>query len=280
MLRRRLITGPILILLLVLLGWLDGRLAATTGQPGLVMAALAAAILVPLAAWEAASMVRATTERLCVPVAIVSAVILYLSLLFASRSATPAAAAGSIALGPGLVVALAFIAVIRGGRVEGGFVSVAGTLLVATWTGLFIGFWVLTTQRVGAAETAGLILVVKASDIGAYTVGMLAGRRKLIPWLSPGKTIEGGFGAILGGAIAGLAFAAFVPSIPWWVGVLLGSVLAVVAAMGDLFESLLKREAGWKDSGRILPGMGGVLDVLDSLLLAGPVVWAFVWMIG
>lgn len=280
MLRRRLITGPILILVLVGLGWLDGVVASRTGRPGVVMAALAAAVLIPIAAWEAASMFRAAGSRVSGPVAIVSAELVYLFLLFAAQASTASGAAGLVALGPSLGIGLAFVAVLREKRIEGGFTAVAATLLIAMWTGLFIGFWVLTAQIVGAPMTAGLILVVKAGDIGAYTAGMLAGRRKLIPWLSPGKTVEGGGGAVVGSMIAGVLLAASVSSVPGWTGLILGAVLGVVGALGDLLESLLKREAGWKDSGRVLPGMGGLLDVLDSLLLAGPVVWVFVWIVG
>ena len=199
-------------------------------------------------------------------------------LLSAPRAADPAHAAGIVAFGLFLVALVAFGAVLRGGRVEGGIASIATTILVAIWTGLFIGFWVLTAERGGAALAAGLILIVKFGDIGAYTAGMLAGRRKLIPWLSPGKTIEGAGGAVAGSMLAGVVLASLIESIPGWAGLLLGAVLGVIGALGDLFESLLKREAGWKDSGRTLPGMGGLLDVLDSLLLAGPVVWMFVLM--
>ena len=279
MLRRRLITGPILILVLIGLGWLDGMVATATGQAGIVLAILAIGVLIPVSAWEAATMVRATGHRISIPVAVASAEVLCLCLLSAPRAADPAQAAGIVAFGLFLVALVAFGAVLRGGRVEGGIASIATTILVAIWTGLFIGFWVLTAERGGAALAAGLILIVKFGDIGAYTAGMLAGRRKLIPWLSPGKTIEGAGGAVAGSMLAGVVLASLIESIPGWAGLLLGAVLGVIGALGDLFESLLKREAGWKDSGRTLPGMGGLLDVLDSLLLAGPVVWMFVLMI-
>ena len=165
MLRRRLITGPILILVLLGLGWLDGVVASNTGRPGVVLAALAAAVLIPLAAWEAASMFRATGTRISIPVAVVSAELVYLLLLSAAQLATSSHAAGLAAVGPGVCLLLAFAAVLRDRRIEGGFTAVAATLAVAVWTGLLIGFWVLTAQTVGAPMTAGLILVVKA-EIG------------------------------------------------------------------------------------------------------------------
>ncbi|MBU3729854.1 MAG: hypothetical protein FGM37_11510 [Phycisphaerales bacterium] len=104
------------------------------------------------------------------------------------------------------------------------------------------------------------------------------GRHKLIPWLSPGKTWEG----FLGGMALAVAVGAGVgtwgglPAIDLRTGIALGAVMGVVGPFGDLLESALKRGAGMKDSGRIIPGMGGLFDVLDSLLLAGPVAWLLV----
>jgi phosphatidate cytidylyltransferase len=128
----------------------------------------------------------------------------------------------------------------------------------------------------------GAVLLVKSSDIGAYAVGMTLGRHKLIPWLSPGKTREGLAGGIATAALVGAGLAAATPSgesiaaIPIWLGAVAGAVAAVTGQIGDLAESLLKRDAGVKDSGRMLPGMGGILDVVDSLLFAGPALyWLF-----
>jgi phosphatidate cytidylyltransferase len=136
----------------------------------------------------------------------------------------------------------------------------------------------------GMAALVSLVMVVKLSDIGAYTVGRLIGRHKLAPRLSPGKTIEG--------ACGGLAFAAFgswlalvilwprlsgtsAPRVDAWQW--LGFALTVTAAgmIGDLAESLLKRDLGRKDSSDWMPGFGGVLDLVDSVLVAAPV--AYLW---
>jgi phosphatidate cytidylyltransferase len=142
-----------------------------------------------------------------------------------------------------------------------------------------LGTWLLVRTEVGPWVLAGAVLTVKASDIGAYAVGMSIGRHKMIPWLSPAKSWEG--------LVGGIAFAAIVGGLlAWWsdalpdardhvaplLGAATGAVLGVVGTFGDLAESLVKRSAGVKDSGRILPGMGGIFDVLDSPLLAAPVV--------
>jgi len=111
------------------------------------------------------------------------------------------------------------------------------------------------------------LLVVMAGDSAAYFIGRRFGKRKLAPTLSPGKTVAGAWGYLLGAVIVGLAVAALVLREFSWVEILLlSSVLAVLGQAGDLFESWIKRLSAVKDSGSILPGHGGLLDRLDSLI--------------
>jgi len=130
-----------------------------------------------------------------------------------------------------------------------------------------------------------LVLVVKMTDTGAYTVGRLIGKHKLIPRISPAKTWEGFFGGILFAVVASCVFALITHykigelNFPLSQAVILGAVLALSGTAGDLFESLLKRSAGAKDSGNALPGMGGLLDVLDSLLFGAPVLYVYVRLV-
>jgi phosphatidate cytidylyltransferase len=170
----------------------------------------------------------------------------------------------------------------RDHTVKGVTAATAGLLLVAIYAGALIAFWPLLRIERGPWFMLGAVLLVKSSDIGAYAVGMTLGRHKLIPWLSPGKTREGLAGGIATAALVGAGLAAATPigesiaAIPIWLGAVAGAVAAVTGQLGDLAESLLKRDAGVKDSGRMLPGMGGILDVVDSLLFAGPALyWLF-----
>ena len=123
------------------------------------------------------------------------------------------------------------------------------------------------------------ILVTKFSDMGAYLTGSLIGRHKMIPRISPGKTWEGFAGAIVISTGASLAFAHLaqhhLAGMTWYHAAILGVVLSVSAVVGDLIESLFKREAGVKDSGRFFPGIGGILDLLDSLLFNAPIMYLY-----
>jgi len=123
------------------------------------------------------------------------------------------------------------------------------------------------------------ILVTKFSDMGAYSVGSLIGRHKMIPRISPGKTWEGFAGAVLVSTAASLVFVHFfsgkMAGINLFHATILGVILSVTAVIGDLIESLFKREAGVKDSGRLFPGIGGILDLLDSLLFNAPIMYLY-----
>ena len=123
------------------------------------------------------------------------------------------------------------------------------------------------------------ILVTKFSDSGAYAVGSLIGRHKMIPRISPGKTWEGFGGAILVSTLASVLFAQCfrnqMAGMSWKHAVVLGVILSVSAVVGDLIESLFKREAGLKDSGKLFPGIGGILDLLDSLLFNAPIMYLY-----
>ena len=123
------------------------------------------------------------------------------------------------------------------------------------------------------------ILVTKLSDSGAYAVGSLIGKHKMIPRISPGKTWEGFGGAIVVSTGASLAFAhifaAKLPGMTTLHAIILGVILSSTAVVGDLIESLFKREAGVKDSGKFFPGIGGILDLLDSLLFNAPIMYLY-----
>jgi len=128
----------------------------------------------------------------------------------------------------------------------------------------------------GSLLCAFLILVTKGGDIGAYIIGSALGRHALIPRISPRKSIEGFAGGIIFSFVLALLFKPFLDFVPFYHIVILGFLLGVLAQMGDLSESLMKRDCGVKDTGTIFPGLGGALDVLDSLLFTAPVFYFYV----
>ena len=126
----------------------------------------------------------------------------------------------------------------------------------------------------GAARVLTFIICVVASDVGGYTAGVLAGKHPMAPTISPKKSWEGFAGSQVAGMVAGALSVVLLLHGPWWAGVLTGALLVVSATVGDLIESLIKRDIGIKDMGTLLPGHGGLLDRLDSLLPTALVAWA------
>jgi phosphatidate cytidylyltransferase len=163
-----------------------------------------------------------------------------------------------------------------------GIVAIGTTLL-----GLMYVPWLLNfIQKInffpgvdGRFYVLYFILVTKFSDMGAYAVGSLIGRHKMIPRISPGKTWEGFGGAIVVSTAASVGFSHLfgdhMLGMRLLHAVILGVVLSSTAVIGDLIESLFKREAGVKDSGGLFPGIGGILDLLDSLLFNAPIMYLY-----
>nr|WP_243744781.1 phosphatidate cytidylyltransferase [Streptomyces hainanensis] len=126
----------------------------------------------------------------------------------------------------------------------------------------------------GAQRVLTFLILTVISDTGAYAVGYRLGRKKLAPRISPGKTREGLLGGVLFAMVGGALCTEFlIDGGSWWQGLVLGLAVAVSATLGDLGESMIKRDLGIKDMGRLLPGHGGIMDRLDSLLPTAPVVW-------
>jgi phosphatidate cytidylyltransferase len=132
-----------------------------------------------------------------------------------------------------------------------------------------IGLWPDGIPQ-GAWQIATLLLLVVANDTFGYLVGASLGKHPMAPKISPKKTWEGFAGSIAGAVIVGVLATVFVLGRPWWVGVVLAVGMVAAATAGDLAESMVKRELGIKDMSSILPGHGGVMDRLDSIVFASP----------
>jgi len=183
------------------------------------------------------------------------------------------------------------VAIARGDPTPSSLADAAATLLAPIYIGLPLGAlaamrgdignyavradfpWPFGDGRVVVLLLAAVIVV---SDSAQYYTGRAFGRRPLAPKISPKKTMEGAIGGALFGTLAMIAGGYFVFRSPLWMLALLGATIALLGIVGDLFESLLKRSAGVKDSSNLIPGHGGVLDRIDSWLFAAPVYYVFV----
>ena len=185
-------------------------------------------------------------------------------------------------------------------------VLTGGTLLLLTWSLLRVpdtAHGALLASRLGVGllylplpfafiallyrlehGVAWMLLIMAAAwlgDTGAYFAGRAFGKTKLFPRVSPKKTVEGAIGGLFA-AVAGVCAvkALGIPELPWVHAVILGVILDIAGVTGDLVESMFKRALGVKDSGRIMPGHGGLMDRVDSLLYTAPLAWIYAWLLG
>jgi phosphatidate cytidylyltransferase len=152
--------------------------------------------------------------------------------------------------------------------------DVAVTVFLATWIPLFGAFGVLLVYPDdGAGRVFCLMLGVAFSDIGGYTAGVLFGKHPMAPAISPKKSWEGLGGSLVFGIAVSVLAVEFLLEKPWWVGIPLGIMLVITGTLGDLIESQVKRDLGIKDMGTLLPGHGGLMDRLDSVLPSAVATW-------
>ena len=267
---------------------------------GAPLAALLA-VVSALGAWEFYRIARAAGERPLGDAGIVVAGLVPLAIhahYLALFTVRPAVAALAVLL---LLAATIWLRGVDGHPLGAAATTMLGVVYTAGMLGfgyairyhdIVVGYDVVGATQLGALRVTpgGALLIFPlvvtwASDIGAFFVGRTIGGRKLIPSVSPGKTVSGAVGGLVvsmivawlyaRGVLVPVARLGFTP----WGALLFGAIVSVAAQVGDLFESLIKREAGVKDSSRIIPGHGGILDRFDSLLFVLPVAYLlFGWL--
>lgn len=200
----------------------------------------------------------------------------FASVVLFALSAGPYVQHGRGGIVVGLVLLL-MVGTFSAATLERSIVNMAGSVLCVAYGCLpWISMWELYQFGPGGRYMLLLLVIVFLCDTGAYFVGRTWGRRKLAPSLSPKKTWEGvmgGIGLSMGGVLVFHAIYGFSLA-PWWVLLMAALLGSIAGVMGDLVESAFKRFSDVKDSGSLLPGHGGILDRVDALLFAAPVVWA------
>ncbi len=206
---------------------------------------------------------------------------------------------------PSVAVAIAIVpAAFLLGQVAALFTLLGGIVLISVWrllevavarqkppagnvardltNGLFVQAYIsllgacvvlLSAQPAGNLWVIGFILVVVAVDTGAYATGLNLGKHPMAPRISPKKTWEGFAGSVAASIVVGILVTVFMLGLPWWTGVLLGVLISGSATLGDLTESMIKRDLGIKDISSFLPGHGGLLDRIDSILPSAAVAY-------
>ncbi|WP_431711485.1 phosphatidate cytidylyltransferase [Glutamicibacter uratoxydans] len=222
-------------------------------------------LLAALGSWEVA---RATSQaRVHVPV---------LPLYFAALLLPGAAYFGGLeALGfayAGSLLVIVLSRILEG--LKNAAPSIMASIFIISWIPLLLSFAILLlADENGTWLIATALLLVVANDTFGYIVGVLFGKHPMAPKISPKKSWEGFAGSVAGAIVIGVLAAHYVLDMPWWAGSILAVFTVIAATTGDLSESMVKRELGIKDMSNLLPGHGGVMDRLDSVLFAIPLVY-------
>ncbi len=287
MLKYRLFFGTLMVLCfvgLILAGArLDGSLSAAKDDDARIQGSLFCLLVVLvafLAIPEMAGLARRKDVRIFMPLAIASSVVVGTSWYwrqFANDAIAFQLYYVLFAAAFCLLAIFLYQAVLFG--TSGVIVNCAVNYFAIFYLGFLSSFILGLRIDFGPWALLMFISTVKAADTGAYTVGKLFGKHKFAPRISPGKTWEGIGGAVLFGIITAVGFSVFCDIMPWCYGTLFGGIFAFLGQLGDLAESMIKRDAEEKDSSANIPGFGGVLDIVDSPLGTAPAAYAFFMLI-
>lgn len=282
MLKYRLIFGTIMVAafvgLLVLDGYLDGSLTEKMPDKnvqGSILAVIVMLLAIP-AQFEISRLIKKTGAVVFKPVTIVCSILFAGMWYFRQFHSQPEL------FHLYYILAVSAFAVLAVFTWQGRLFGTKGTVAncsASLFSVFYLGF--LSSFILGIRVEFGLwplmmtVLVVKSSDTGAYTLGRLFGKHKFAPVISPGKTWEGLAGAAIFAIIVAMLFARIADIMTLPQAVLFGAVFAYLGQLGDLAESMIKRDAAEKDSSESVPGFGGVLDIIDSPLVTAPLAYGF-----
>ena len=263
---------------------LDGRLDGSLSHqlPDKPVKAVIFTILITLLAipaqFELGNLIKQTGGHLFKSISIPTSILLATIFFWAQYISSPRFTVWLF-----LLLAFSFLALFIAQALKFGTEGTIRNISASFFSIIYLGFlcsFILGVRILwGPWVLLAFIFTVKGSDIGAYTLGRLFGKHKMCPKISPGKTWEGLAGAALFGVLVSLGFSHFcgIMSVSWAIG--FGALFGVLGQMGDLAESMIKRDAASKDSSSSIPGFGGLLDVIDSPLATAPMAFAFFYFV-
>ena len=280
MLRYRLLFGTLMTLLftaaVIFDGWMDGSLTTSPADDkavqGTILCILIALLIIP-GQFELSRLASAKNLKIFLPVSITA------SILFAASRYLQQLAEFPPETYLGLLAAFVLPALLlyqyKTHGTSGVLANCGANYFSILYLGLLSSFCIAIRIEFGLWPLLMYVFVVKSADIGAYSIGTMFGKHKFSPKISPGKTWEGMGGAVATAIIVAIGFALMCDIMPWWPAIIFGLGFAFIGQMGDLAESMIKRDAEQKDSANKVPGFGGVLDIVDSPLAAAPFAYLF-----
>ncbi len=280
MLKYRLLYGTLMTALFTAIvifdGWVDGNIPSSVSSDkpvqGTLLYILIALIIIP-SQLELAKLAAAKNLKIFTPVSIIASV-LFAGTWYWQQFIEMRPVIYLLFLSASSLAALFLCQYLRYGT-SGVIANCGAGYFSIIYIGLFCAFVLGIRIDFGVWVLLMFIFVVKFADIGAYTIGVLFGKHKFSPKISPGKTWEGMFGAVTAAVIVSFLFVACCDIMGWLPAVIFGIFIAFTGQLGDLVESMMKRDAETKDSSNKVPGFGGILDIIDSPLFAAPFAYLF-----
>jgi len=280
MVRYRLLFGTLMTLfftaVVIFDGWMDGSLTALAADDKSVQGTILCiliVLLIVLGQFEMSRLAAVKNLKIFLPVSITASILFATSGYLQQFVEFPPETYLSL-LSAFVLLALLLYQYKTYGT-SGVLANCGANYFSILYLGLLGSFCIAIRIEFGLWPLLMFAFVIKSADIGAYSIGTLFGRHKFSPKISPGKTWEGMGGAVGAAVIVAIGFALICDIMLWWPAILFGLAFAFVGQMGDLAESMIKRDAEQKDSANKVPGFGGVLDIIDSPLVAAPLAYLF-----
>jgi len=280
MLKYRLLFGTLMTIffttVVIFDGWLDGSLTASAADDapvqGTILCILVAGIIIP-AQLELSRLAAAKNLKIFIPVSIIASIVFASSWYWQQLFEVPPETY-LIFLSTFVLLALLLYQYMRYGT-SAVLANCGANYFSIVYLGLLSSFVLAIRLDFGLWPLLMFIFVIKSADIGAYAIGAPFGRHKFSPEISSSKTWEGMAGAVAAAVIVAIIFARIFGIMSWWLALIFGLCFAFIGQLGDLVESMIKRDAEQKDSASNVPGFGGILDIIDSPLLAAPFAYLF-----